>query len=385
LKEMRSFDLTVVGGGPAGLIAASEAARRGLSVLLLEEHGVVGRPERCAGLYSIRGLERIGVRLSRGYVQNLIWGASIRSPSGAEMEVEAANPVAVVAEREALDRFLADEAAGAGVKILLGTPVGRCGLDSYGRCRIVTEGGESYTSRVAVLAEGSSARLSRRLFNNSYAPYWMPILQLIVKGHGLDPRKAHVWLKPYLRDFFGYLVPIDEELGRVGVAGWRGLHERAARLIEEEMPRAKVVGYMSHSIYRGPPLGCGLTGRILLVGDAAGQVKATTGGGVVTGGICARAAGTHAYKLIAEGAETTYREMVRGLYRELRMIYWISRALSSITDTALDRLIRNASESGLAASLSARGDMDLQASGLFKSLLSPAGVRLLVQMAKGFF
>jgi flavin-dependent dehydrogenase len=379
---MQRFDAVVVGGGSSGLIAAGEAARRGLSVLLLEEDMVVGRPERCAGLYSIRGLERVGVRLSRSYVQNLLWGAVIRSPRGAELEIKASSPVAVVAEREALDRFLAEEALSSGAKVLVGTRVAGCSRVDDGPCKVVTEDGEAYRAGVVILAEGSAGRLARGIYKQYYAPYWMPIIQLVVRGHGLDPRRAHVWFKPYLRDFFGYLVPINEEFGRVGVAGKSDLHKKAIRLIREEMPQARAIGYMSHSIYRGPPLEHGLTGRVLLVGDAAGQVKATTGGGVVVGGICARAAGTHAYRLLTEGDEGAYRRMVRGLYRELKMIYWLSKALSTLSYSQLDMLIKAASESGFADALSRRGDMDLQVSGLALSIASTRGLSFLSHLVR---
>ena len=59
--ETEYFDVAVIGAGSSGLIAAHEVAKYGLRVVVLEEDGIVGRPERCAGLYSVEGLRRIGV------------------------------------------------------------------------------------------------------------------------------------------------------------------------------------------------------------------------------------------------------------------------------------------------------------------------------------
>jgi flavin-dependent dehydrogenase len=373
-----STDVAVVGGGPAGLIAAAEAARRGLKVVLFEEDNIIGRPERCAGLYSIRGLEKIGVALSRSYVQNLIWGGVINSPSGEVFEISSPTPVAVVAEREAFDRYLAEKALASRADILVGRRVVSCHIDEGGRaCELVFDDGSKLSSRGLIIAEGSSASLARRIFKGYDAPYWLPIIQLIVRNHGLDRRKAHVWFKSYLRDFFGYLVPINEELGKLGVAARRDPLAKAYRLMREEMPSSRIIGYSAHSIYRGPPLEIGLDGNVVLVGDVAGQVKATTGGGIITGGICAKAAASHIYSYLEEGRRGVYRRMVRGLYRELRATYSIARAIDSMSDKTLDGLIKAASESGLSKTLSIRGDMDFQVTGLARSLASPVGLRFL--------
>ncbi|MEM0482285.1 MAG: NAD(P)/FAD-dependent oxidoreductase [Nitrososphaerota archaeon] len=373
-----STDVAVVGGGPAGLIAAAETARRGLKVALFEEDDIIGRPERCAGLYSIRGLEKIGVTLSRGYVQNLIWGGVINSPGGEVFEVSSPTPVAVVAEREAFDRYLAEKALASGADILVGRRVVSCNIDGDNKaCEVVSEDGSKLPSRALIIAEGSSAILARRLFRDYNAPHWLPIIQLIVKNHGLDRRKAHVWFKSYLRDFFGYLVPINEELGKLGVAARRNPLGMAHRLISEEMPGSRVIGYSAHSIYRGPPLEVGLDGKVLLVGDVAGQVKATTGGGVVSGGICAKAAAAHVYSYLEEGREGVYRRSVMGLYRELKATYWVAKAIYSMSDKALDNLIKAAGETGLSKTLSIRGDMDFQVRGLAKSLASASGLKFL--------
>ncbi|RLI42623.1 hypothetical protein DRO64_06190, partial [Candidatus Bathyarchaeota archaeon] len=50
--------VAVIGGGPAGLLAAREICRRGLDLHVFEEDLEIGSPERCGGLLSLRGLER---------------------------------------------------------------------------------------------------------------------------------------------------------------------------------------------------------------------------------------------------------------------------------------------------------------------------------------
>jgi len=373
-------DLVVVGGGPAGLISAAAAARRGLSVTVLEEDEIVGRPEHCAGLYSVRGLSMIGVELRRSYVQNLVWGAEIHSPSGRVLEVSSPAPVAVVASREDLDRYLAERAIRAGARVLLGARALSAKLE--GDEVHIHARSHRFSSKAMIIAEGARGMVARGVFGGYTSRNWMPITQLLVRGHRLDKRRVHVWLKSYTRGFFGYLVPIDEELGRLGVASSSEPLSKAVRLISEEIPRAKIIGYSSHVIYRGPPLEYGLEGRILLVGDSAGQVKATTGGGVVVGGICAQAAAEHVWRLLVEGRPDTYRRLTRKLYRELKWIYRFSEWLTSLPEERIEALLRAAAESGLADTLSLRGDMDFQIGGLLRSMASVGGLKFLAYITK---
>ena len=111
----------VVGAGPAGLIAAREAAKRGVDVLVLEEHAQVGLPVECAGLISLRGLKAIGVyRAKKRFVLNELRAATFYSPSGLELRVEAPEPVACVVDRHELDVALAEQAMRAGAEVELG-------------------------------------------------------------------------------------------------------------------------------------------------------------------------------------------------------------------------------------------------------------------------
>ena len=53
--------LLVVGAGPAGSLAAEQAAKNGCKVLVLEQRATIGSPDHCAGLISVSGLEKLGI------------------------------------------------------------------------------------------------------------------------------------------------------------------------------------------------------------------------------------------------------------------------------------------------------------------------------------
>ena len=79
-------DVVVVGGGPAGLIAAREAAGAGLDVVLVERDPAIGAPVRCGEGVGSRGLERVhfprGRELGRTphYARDLLGARRHRGP-----------------------------------------------------------------------------------------------------------------------------------------------------------------------------------------------------------------------------------------------------------------------------------------------------------------
>lgn len=375
---MRRVEVAVVGGGAAGLIAAREAARLGLGVEVFEEDDSIGRPESCAGLYSLQGLRRIGVDLRNEYVQNIVRGAIIHSPGGRVLEIRTDKPVAAVVRREALDRYLAEEAIIMGAKTSILSRVTSAQRSSQEvRLRI---GDEEVSASALIDAEGYRGIIAKMLFPSYRTSGWIPIVQMLISGHGYESDVVYIWFKPYLRDFFGYLVPIDEKLGRLGVASYRDTFAKARRFLEEVAPKARIIGYSSSCIYEGLPTEVGLDGNAVLVGNVAGQVKSTTGGGVVIGGICAHYAAQHIYSLLREGRDWTYRKRVKSIYRELRRIHRIKTWLKALSDDQLDELFRHISETGFDKEVARAGDMDFQATSMLRAFLSIKGLRLILRV-----
>ncbi|MDW8043422.1 MAG: NAD(P)/FAD-dependent oxidoreductase [Nitrososphaerota archaeon] len=371
--------VAVVGAGPAGLTAARELAGLGHEVTVFEEDEVVGRPEHCAGLYSISGLRRMGAWSPR-YVLNYVRGAVFRSSRGRELIVRRPSPIAVVASREELDRHLAELAASRGAEIGLGARV--TGLSLKGRPELRV-GGDQREFDAVVVAEGMKRSLARALFGRITEAQPIPIVQSLVRGHGLEPDAVHVWFEQYLRDYFAYAVPIDEELARIGLASRSGPLELLRRFVKEKFPGAKVLGYQVHSLWLEGPLDVGLEGRAVLVGDCAGQTKPLTGGGVVVGGLCAIAAAKHVHALLEDGRDGTYRRSVRWIYRDLRATKLLRDLLTR--RVGVDELIEAAADSGIERRISSVGDMDFHALTALRALPSLSGARFLARLLRALF
>ena len=100
-------------------------------------------------------------------------------------------------------------------------------------------------------------------------------------------------------------------------------------------------------------------GKILAAGDAAGQVKATTGGGIVMGGIGGREAGVAARAYLELGAPLSeYRHAYEPYLKDLAVHYRLRRIYNSMNNEQIESLMRRLKQAGVEDILSQYGDMD---------------------------
>lgn len=362
-------EVAVVGAGPAGLIAAREAARRGAHVLVLEEHEQVGLPVECAGLLSLRGLRAIGLRPDGRFVLNKFRAAVFYSPSGLQLRVEAPEPVACVVDRHQLDLALADMAVSAGAELMLGRQVRRARVKPV--CVELRGPWGSARAELVVVAEGFRSRLVWQLGLRTLD--WrrvLPSSQVEIRAPGLEDDCVEVHLgRRVAPGLFAWAIPLGDGRARVGLA-CRGVDPR--RMLRVFLKRRFGLRGV-RTPYSGSVLVCGpipktYSERALVVGDAAGQAKPTTGGGVVLGGMCASIAGRVAAGAVregdcSEGALRAYELAWRRLLgAEFSAMLKLRRLLDRMPDGLLDALFKLASELGLPSRVHEVADMDFQSS-----------------------
>jgi flavin-dependent dehydrogenase len=127
---------------------------------------------------------------------------------------------------------------------------------------------------------------------------------------------------------------------------------------------------------------------MLLVGDVAGQVKPTTGGGVVIGGLCAKLVGEAASKYLSSGTQSDldwYDDEWRSLYgNELSTMLTLRKMLNSMGDERLSRMFKAFNAEGMGEKLTRlveEGDMDMQASVIRKAFTDPELVAVMARVA----
>jgi len=338
-------DVVVVGGGPTGAIVAREVARKGLRVVLLER--APHAPLRCAGIISLRAQEELGI--SEDLVLERLIGVAIHGPCGELAILTADSPKALVIDRVALDRRLREEAKEAGAAVWEG--VSALGWEPP---NLVT-GREGVMATFLVGADGAMSNVARWVG----LPRPREILvgyQAEIKAKPRYPGHAEIFLDPAIAPgFFAWAVPAGNTL-RVGLVTneTRRGYELLQRLLSREFPTAKVASVAGGLIPIGPPLKT-VADRVFLVGDAAGQVKPLTGGGIYYGGVAARLLGM----LLAQEEGWKYETEWRGkLGSEIEFGLKARRAFLSLSPSELDYLVSLLRDPALGRFVLSRGDMD---------------------------
>ncbi|MEM3179684.1 MAG: NAD(P)/FAD-dependent oxidoreductase [Candidatus Bathyarchaeia archaeon] len=373
-------DVAVIGAGPSGLIAAQEASRMGLRVVVLEEHGEIGLPCHCAGLLSIRGLCRIGVPSSGVYTLNMIRGAHLFSPSKISITVEWESPVACVVNRHLFDLFLASEARRRGSLIMLGARVKRAYRRGDGWL-LETSGGDAVKAKVLIDAEGATPRIPQMVGLKTHgAERLLKGIQADLSVSSLSTDYVEVYFgRNIAPGLFAWVIPLNDEVVRVGLAcKTRDIREKFTKFVERRFKRTlkelKPIKYFTGLIITCGPIERTYSDGLLIVGDSAGHTKPITGGGVIFGGLCAKIAGRVASRAILsdnvsgeflKAYEESWRSMIGG---ELKIALLIRRILDRFSDRDIDKIFLMALREKVHEKIVLGADMDYQAITLMKTL-----------------
>ncbi len=382
------WDVIVVGGGPAGGMAAWTAARAGLRTLLLEEHGAIGAPPHCSGKLSVHAFREFA--LPPSLARTSLRAATLYAPDGAAVTVRRATIDSHVVDRDRFDRWLVAQAQAAGAEVILEARARR-GTRANGLVTVEAERrGRRLTFRAPLVvdAEGARALLPRTL--------GLPQHRLLV--HGLQYEMEGLQLeaddapelylgREWAPGFFAWIMPTGEGSGRVGLCVDPRMTARppayylerllaAHPVVSRRARKARIVRRLAGRIpllgRRTPSYAPGL----LLAGDAAGHVKATSGGGIYFALAAGRLAGEAACGFLGgdPAAQLRYQRAWRRRFgRELAFTGVVRRMLNALPDEDLSRLVRAlAHDPALRQVVEEHGDTQYQS-----RLLGPLSRRIL--------
>lgn len=328
-------NVAVVGGSAAGYFAASLLARKGLSVRVFERNETLDPLPRTL-IVTHRMRDMLGAA-GESSIVNEIRRFEIFT-DGRFATVPLKNPDLII-ERNKLIRSLADEARAAGAQLEFGKrfhslqpnrrgialEIERCSDGSREEVHADTViGGDGATTRVGRAAGWEPVRT-------------VPLMQAIVKlPKDVARDTSRVWFVPQDTPYFYWLVPESATQGALGVIGESGPEMRRAfeQFLEKkgfepvEFQGARIPVY-SRWIPVHRRVG---QGSVYLVGDAAGQVKVTTVGGIVTG---LRGAMGVAEAILSGG---TSREL-RALRRELDLHLLLRRTMHEFKQSDYSRMV----------------------------------------------
>lgn len=348
-------EVAVIGGGVVGLVLAKELARGGIPVTVYEAKRRIGEgANKASGIVSVDGLASIGVDYRKA-VLNRLDGAVLYARRQ-RLDIKARGVKAYVLDRETLARLCAEEAEKAGAEIVLNKKIVGDGLSKLGEDCIVV-GADGVVSNVA--SHFGFPKISTYILTYK-AEYENALIG--------DRHSCELFFSGPSKKFFGWTVPHSETLLEVGIGEWMGGRRNSLSVfnafstdgrVSSEIGGATRVSGLASMI----PLQARkktVKGNVLLVGDAAGHVKATTGGGLVFGALCAKTAAEAITSNIRNGAPLAlYEKLWRKRYGlDLGMHRAIHGYYSRIGPKGAEFLFGLAKMLGVEGFLSEYGDMD---------------------------
>ncbi|HEC77208.1 MAG TPA: geranylgeranyl reductase family protein [Thermoplasmatales archaeon] len=256
------FDVAVVGGSVAGSMSAYELSRRGYKVVVLEKNREIGK-KVCGGLVSWRA-----IKLSKTEsVLNDIKGAYVFFPNGKEICIGGDKTHAYVIDRERFDKELAEKAMAEGAEYKLGFKV-----EKIYEKKLV--GKEKIDFDCLIGADGARSFVAEK--------YEMGRIDYINAIQGESEKKfdddfVYVYIdKKISPGFFSWIIP-DGEKVRIGTgSSEKKLRERFSVFLKRlnasaENIKSALIPVGMRKFYKK---------NVVLAGDSAGFVKATSGGGI---------------------------------------------------------------------------------------------------------
>ena len=286
---MEEYDAVIAGGSISGLTCAREIAKKGHSVLVLEEGFEIGTPDHCGGLVSKSALHELGIEPTQKTFDSVINSALIYSPNGKHIEINSKKQEVVVVNRRELDKQVAFQAEQSGAEIRVKT--GFKEKTKHGVRTSVDEIG----CKILVDCRGVSALINNQRDGVLLSAQYEVYADWIVDG------KVEVYFDQMkYPGFFAWIIPSGNGVGKVGIAGREINVSHAMEQFLRNKGRHSTIRKIFAPIWIKGPIKNFVSENIVTVGDAAGQSKPTTAGGIYSCGI----GGIFAGKAVAKYLET---------------------------------------------------------------------------------
>lgn len=339
--------ISIIGAGPVGCFSAISAIENNKDVEIFEAQKIENRKVKCSGLVSISGISRLSLYLPNECILNKVRGAKLFSPLGKEILVDAKEDKAFVLDRRKFDNFLLNMAIDKGAMF---------------KNEKIPDLKNVRGERI-ILATGTNYILQKKL--NLPTPKKFLIGTQYEMKISCDEDFVELYFGEKIAPkFFSWVIPIDDNYGRVGLC----TEKETIFYLKKFLRKLKKSGRIKNEkvfeknfgiipIY-DPKMRTQFD-KIVIVGDAAAQVKATTGGGIILGGIAAKFSHYEDYE------KKWRKEIGMELYLHLQ----IRKFLNKLSDKNLERLFSLIDKHK--EIIQEKGDMDLASRVIFPLAKEP--------------
>lgn len=359
-REAYLHDVIIIGGGPCGSHIARSLSCQGYRVAVVEKNQRAGDSVCCTGILSQECLSAFS--FDNGLVLRQFSSAQLFSPSGKCLRLYREAPVAAVVDRPRLDAKLAKQAEAAGAEYLLGTTATEI-LPDPDAVKVRINGQHKETelkAEVAIIATGFGSPLPGRLSLGEVKQFGLGA-QAEVDTNVVN--EVEVYFDQNLAPAtFAWLVPTSNGKGLAGLLSEHQTNGQLQSFLDSLFHQGKIASsQVPHNQDLIPlrPLPKTYTDRVLVVGEAAGQVKPTSGGGIYYGLLCADIAievVNQAFSIDDFSASTlsTYQKRWRTrLNRELNIGYWARALFARLSNQHIEFLFRRAHQRGVSELIAA--------------------------------
>lgn len=320
--------ITIVGAGPAGSYLAYLLAKKGQNVTILENHSTVGKPVQCTGIVT-HSIEKFFKLKNDVIAKRLNKVVVVSRNSRIEVHVDE-----IVMWRDRFDQFLAGMAQKEGAEILLNHEF----MEFNGRNSIKVKDKKNdkikeMKTDIIVGADGPYSPVAKAAGLDSNSRNYVGI-QAKVKID-MDTNSFETYFGNDFPNFFGWCVPESSDTARLGIGCFENAQNYFYKFLEKRTGKKDIICWESGLIPLYNPKRKIQKDNVYLIGDAATQVKATTGGGIIPS---LKAAHTLCGCIINK--KDYNKEFKKQSGRELSLHLRIRNMLNRFSDDDYDKLLR---------------------------------------------
>ncbi len=390
------YDVAIIGGGPTGSLVAEKIASKDYNVAIFEKNDKIGEPMNCAGLVSPRVFKLCEVDKDK-IIQNNIKGANIHSPSNNCIKIGGDREHALVINRKIFDQNLIENAKDKGTRVFLNNRFVNAEkkfdvieLNIFKKTKI--------KCKLLIGADGPNSMV-RKIFLFNEPKEFLVGIGAEIENTNLDPDFVEIFIGNKIAPgFFAWLIPTNNNgtKARVGLCIKKNVRYSAKyyfnnlfknKIIKDYLGDIKINNIIGGIIPIGP-LNKFYKSNVMLVGDAAAQVKPVSGGGIYTGLLCAKYCSSISIEAIKnDNYSKNFLRIYQKIYQkniggELDKGMKFRRIFNNLNDDQIDYYIKKLQNNKIIDLISKYGDID------YPSKLVPKLIKKspsLLKIATSFF
>ena len=352
------YDVIIVGAGPAGSYIAYKLASSGHDVAVFEEKSASGLNVCCTGIISTECFQSLG--LGTEVILNEVNSAKFFSPSGRCLRLQTEKVQAYVVNRLLLDKAITSKAQSRGAQYFFSSPVTNI-ITGKDRIQVETScsgAREIFGARAVVLANGFRPKLPRKLGLGKIKSFLIGA-QAEIEVRNVDEFEVYLG-QEIAPGAFAWLVPTSANKAHVGLLATSQAKLHLRKFLDNLFGRGRITSQEVKIGQKAIPVGTlarSYGDRVLVIGDAAGQVKPTTGGGIYFGHLGAQIAARvldealNSDNLTAGQLSCYQKQWKVKMGEELSRGYWTRWAYGKLSDRQIERIFNILNSDGMAEAL----------------------------------